>query len=132
MNLIRLVPLPMASNIDLVRDPLFLPHCLTDALPIQALIMRLDISHSLFWPKLILEPQYISWIADARLAWTLRSGGMAADARVQISARPVPQEPMVRSAVHSNLHAYLDFFRPSTSVPNHKPRHVGKLWRCRL
>ncbi|RXW14474.1 hypothetical protein EST38_g11385 [Candolleomyces aberdarensis] len=41
-----------------------------------------------------LEGMYVSWIADARLAWTLRAGGVAADDRVQISGRPVPQEPM--------------------------------------
>ncbi|KAH6916882.1 beta-glucan synthesis-associated protein [Coprinopsis sp. MPI-PUGE-AT-0042] len=37
---------------------------------------------------------YISWISDGELAWTLRSAGMAADTRVEIAARPVPQEPM--------------------------------------
>ncbi|KAJ3550293.1 hypothetical protein NMY22_g568 [Coprinellus aureogranulatus] len=37
---------------------------------------------------------YISWISDGALAWTLRSPGMGADSRVEISARPVPQEPM--------------------------------------
>ncbi|KAF9056531.1 glycoside hydrolase family 16 protein [Panaeolus papilionaceus] len=37
---------------------------------------------------------YISWIANAKLAWTLNVEGMAADSRVGISARPVPQEPM--------------------------------------
>lgn len=35
---------------------------------------------------------------------------MAADARVQISARPVPQEPMVRFAVHSSLKLLLISF----------------------
>ncbi|KAF9455067.1 glycoside hydrolase family 16 protein [Macrolepiota fuliginosa MF-IS2] len=37
---------------------------------------------------------YITWIADSKIAWTLKSGGMAADDRVGIAARPVPQEPM--------------------------------------
>ncbi|KZP15520.1 glycoside hydrolase family 16 protein [Athelia psychrophila] len=37
---------------------------------------------------------YISWIANGVLAWTINSAGMAADPAVNISARPVPQEPM--------------------------------------
>ncbi|EIW64498.1 glycoside hydrolase family 16 protein [Trametes versicolor FP-101664 SS1] len=37
---------------------------------------------------------YISWIADGQLAWVLHQSGMAADPVVEISERPVPQEPM--------------------------------------
>ncbi|KAF5371684.1 hypothetical protein D9758_003399 [Tetrapyrgos nigripes] len=37
---------------------------------------------------------YISWINDNKVAWTIKAGGMDADSRVEISARPVPQEPM--------------------------------------
>ncbi|THH34124.1 hypothetical protein EUX98_g167 [Antrodiella citrinella] len=37
---------------------------------------------------------YISWIANDQIAWTLQQGGMAADSVVEISSRPVPQEPM--------------------------------------
>ncbi|KAJ7706348.1 beta-glucan synthesis-associated [Mycena rosella] len=37
---------------------------------------------------------YISWISDNQVAWTLNQAGMAADTAVEISARPVPQEPM--------------------------------------
>ncbi|KAJ7667135.1 beta-glucan synthesis-associated [Mycena rosella] len=37
---------------------------------------------------------YISWIADNKLAWTINAGGLAADTQTEISARPVPQEPM--------------------------------------
>lgn len=37
---------------------------------------------------------YISWINDGKLAWTIRSGGLAKDDRVEIGARPIPQEPM--------------------------------------
>jgi Beta-glucan synthesis-associated protein SKN1/KRE6/Sbg1 len=39
---------------------------------------------------------YITWINDGKKAWTIYAGGVAADPRVEISARPVPQEPMVR------------------------------------
>ncbi|THH03311.1 hypothetical protein EW145_g6360 [Phellinidium pouzarii] len=37
---------------------------------------------------------YISWIANNELAWTAMQGGFAADTRVNISSRPIPQEPM--------------------------------------
>ncbi|KAI0375069.1 glycoside hydrolase family 16 protein [Pilatotrama ljubarskyi] len=40
------------------------------------------------------EGAYIAWIANNQLAWVLHQEGMAADPRVEISARPVPQEPM--------------------------------------
>ena len=45
--------------------------------------------------------QYIGWIADGQLAWVLKQPGMAADTIVEISDRPVPQEPMV------HIHDYL-------------------------
>ncbi|OJA19336.1 hypothetical protein AZE42_00442 [Rhizopogon vesiculosus] len=37
---------------------------------------------------------YITWIANNKVAWTLNVAGVGADAAAQISARPVPQEPM--------------------------------------
>jgi len=37
---------------------------------------------------------YITWINNGKIAWTLNGAGMAADSRVEISARPVPLEPM--------------------------------------
>ncbi|PAV20766.1 glycoside hydrolase family 16 [Pyrrhoderma noxium] len=37
---------------------------------------------------------YISWIANNKLAWTAMEAGFAADSRVNISARPISQEPM--------------------------------------
>lgn len=43
---------------------------------------------------------YISWIANDQLAWTLNAAGMAADSRVNISDRPVPQEPMVKYSLN--------------------------------
>ena len=39
---------------------------------------------------------YITWINDGEKSWTLRSGALAADPRVGIARRPVPEEPMVR------------------------------------
>ncbi|KAI0669783.1 glycoside hydrolase family 16 protein [Trametes maxima] len=37
---------------------------------------------------------YMAWIADSQLAWVLKQAGMAADPIVEISDRPIPQEPM--------------------------------------
>jgi len=37
---------------------------------------------------------YITWISGGEASWTLRAPGMGPDANTQISARPVPQEPM--------------------------------------
>ncbi|KAK0478306.1 beta-glucan synthesis-associated [Armillaria novae-zelandiae] len=37
---------------------------------------------------------YITWINNNKAAWTLKGPGVAADTRVEISARPVPLEPM--------------------------------------
>ncbi|KAJ6593908.1 beta-glucan synthesis-associated [Mycena capillaripes] len=37
---------------------------------------------------------YITWISNNKASWTMKSGGVAANPTVQISARPVPQEPM--------------------------------------
>ncbi|SNX87331.1 related to KRE6 - glucan synthase subunit [Melanopsichium pennsylvanicum] len=37
---------------------------------------------------------YINWISNGQRSWSLNSGALAADPRVNISRRPVPQEPM--------------------------------------
>ncbi|KAH7887543.1 glycoside hydrolase family 16 protein [Phlebopus sp. FC_14] len=37
---------------------------------------------------------YITWIANNKVAWTLNVAGMGADPAVEISARPVPLEPL--------------------------------------
>ena len=39
--------------------------------------------------------QYISWIANGKTSWTLHQSLMGPDPVVQISDRPIPQEPMV-------------------------------------
>jgi len=41
------------------------------------------------------DDAYITWISNNKLAWTLYAGGMTGDSEAQISARPIPQEPMV-------------------------------------
>ena len=40
--------------------------------------------------------QYITWVSDNKVAWTLNAPGLGPDPTVAISARPVPQEPLVR------------------------------------
>ncbi|KAJ7621167.1 glycoside hydrolase family 16 protein [Roridomyces roridus] len=40
------------------------------------------------------DDAYIAWITDNKPAWTIYASGMAADPRVEIGSRPVPQEPM--------------------------------------
>jgi len=42
---------------------------------------------------------YISWINNGKLAWTLNGAGAAADPIVEIAARPIPQEPLVRPSL---------------------------------
>jgi beta-glucan synthesis-associated protein KRE6 len=49
-----------------------------------------------------LDVQYITWINNGKPAWTLKAPGMAADTRVEISARPIPQEPMVSIRASGN------------------------------
>ena len=39
--------------------------------------------------------QYISWVSNSELSWTLLAAGMGPDPLVEISARPISQEPMV-------------------------------------
>ncbi|KAF9479722.1 glycoside hydrolase family 16 protein [Pholiota conissans] len=40
------------------------------------------------------DNSYITWISSGVPSWTIKSGGLAADTRVEISQRPIPQEPM--------------------------------------
>jgi hypothetical protein len=46
--------------------------------------------------------KYITWVSDNQISWTLNAGGVGANAAVEISARPVPQEPMVCTPNHSS------------------------------
>ncbi|TEB35725.1 glucosidase [Coprinellus micaceus] len=40
------------------------------------------------------DDAYITWISDDKVAWTLNAAGVGASNVVEISARPIPQEPM--------------------------------------
>ena len=51
--------------------------------------MHLDAGH-----VIECSAQYTSWINNGKLAWTLLSGGLVADNKSEIAARPIPQEPM--------------------------------------
>lgn len=53
------------------------------------------LSTYLLFTELKDDLQYITWVSDGKPSWTLNAAGMAADPSVEISARPVPQEPMV-------------------------------------
>ncbi|SJL10124.1 related to KRE6-glucan synthase subunit [Armillaria ostoyae] len=37
---------------------------------------------------------YITWVNDGKVAWTLNAAGVGADSDAEISARPIPREPM--------------------------------------
>lgn len=55
---------------------------------------------------------YITWINDGRRAWRIGAGGMQADPLVEISARPVPKEPMVSLVQHLFLLLCVDRRHP--------------------
>ena len=40
--------------------------------------------------------QYITWITDNKVTWTLNAGAVGADPLTEIKARPITDEPLVR------------------------------------
>lgn len=68
--------------------------------------------------------QYITWISNNQTAWTLKAAGMGPDPSVQISARPVAQEPMV-CALTLILQGCANF---SILVSYSESRDVDKFW----
>lgn len=48
--------------------------------------------------------KYITWVADSKLAWTIRASGVGADPLVDISARGISQEPMVSASANSFIY----------------------------
>ncbi|THU80069.1 beta-glucan synthesis-associated [Dendrothele bispora CBS 962.96] len=57
------------------------------------------------------DDAFISWINNDKVAWTIKGAGLAADDRVEIGARPVPQEPMyllVNLGISENF-GFVDF-----------------------
>lgn len=51
--------------------------------------------HRPHFPLIAALKKYITWVSDNKVSWTLNAPGMGPDPTVEISARPVPQEPMV-------------------------------------
>jgi hypothetical protein len=66
--------------------------------------------------------KYITWISDDKVSWTFKGPGMGPDPSVQVSARPVSQEPMVAPFSKSNSNV-----NPYSAVPGRKLGHVSKL-----
>lgn len=54
------------------------------------------LSLTLAQPRSRYDDAYTTWINDNKKAWTIYSTAMVEDPRVEISARPMSLEPMVR------------------------------------
>ncbi|KAJ3736703.1 glycoside hydrolase family 16 protein [Lentinula guzmanii] len=57
------------------------------------------------------DDAYITWINNGKAAWSLNVAGVGADSEVEISARPIPQEPLYLLAnlgISENF-GYVDF-----------------------
>lgn len=63
---------------------------------------------------MLMSFQYTSWISNGKLAWTLLSGGLIADNKSEIAARPIPQEPMY---IIFNLGRFLQYMPRSQCLP---------------
>ncbi|KAJ3574781.1 hypothetical protein NP233_g1520 [Leucocoprinus birnbaumii] len=62
--------------------------------PLSPFVITILITISLRQYKPGYDDAYITWISDSQVSWTLNAGGVGPDETVQISARPIPQEPM--------------------------------------
>ncbi|KAG6910955.1 hypothetical protein DXG01_006009 [Tephrocybe rancida] len=63
--------------------------------------------------------EYITWVSESVVSWTLNSPGVGPDPSVAISARPIPQEPMyliINLGMSKNF-GYIDF--EHLTFPNH-------------
>ncbi|KDR83974.1 hypothetical protein GALMADRAFT_236526 [Galerina marginata CBS 339.88] len=65
------------------------------------------------------DDAYISWVSNGKTSWTLKAAGLGPDPTVQISARPVPQEPMyiIMNLGMSKNFGSIDF--EHLTFPNH-------------
>ena len=59
------------------------------------MMVYVDLSTRPILNLILTDMQYITWISNNQIAWTLKAAGMGPDPSVEISARPVSQEPMV-------------------------------------
>lgn len=71
---------------------------------------------------------YITWISNNKASWTINAAGVGADETVNISARPVPQEPMVSWLSSTVFSAGLT---QSIIVLDHEPGHLRELRHSR-
>ncbi|PPQ66590.1 hypothetical protein CVT26_009490 [Gymnopilus dilepis] len=65
------------------------------------------------------DDAYITWVSDSKVSWTFNVAGMGPDPTVEVSARPVPQEPMyiiINLGMSRNFGA-IDF--EHLTFPNH-------------
>ncbi|PWN95541.1 SKN1-domain-containing protein [Tilletiopsis washingtonensis] len=62
-------------------------------------------------PGLESDGAYITWYLDGKLAWRMNAAAVGADARAQISARTIPEEPMylILNLALSSGFGYVDF-----------------------
>lgn len=69
------------------------------------------------------DQAYITWINNGQPAWTLNAAGMGPDPIVNISQRPIPQEPMVSMSSCSAFPVLMLGHIYSISL---------RIWACRL
>ena len=69
---------------------------------------------------------YITWINNDKKAWRVGAGGVGANPLTQISARPIPKEPMV------GIYPQPMTILTGTVVCHCQFGHVRGLWRRRL
>lgn len=74
------------------------------------------------------HPQYLSWINDGKLAWTMTQPGLGPDTITEISGRPIPQEPLV--SILNFIHRTV-LTRRLPLVLNRKSGHFQWLHPCR-
>ncbi len=64
----------------------------------------------------MLSTQFITWVNNDTATWTMKAAGMSADDDLEISARPISQEPMVGTflsfpclATHTRIVSHHEF-----------------------
>jgi hypothetical protein len=73
-----------------------------------------------YWPSRD-NDGYITWVVDGEKSWTITNAALAANAKVEIGPRLIPEEPMVRKTRLSPLH----FSHRLAAVHNPQLWHVA-------
>lgn len=89
------------------------------------------VSETHSFPMVIIDAvftQYISWITNDVVGWTLDAGALVADSVTEISDRPIPQEPMVRISFLgcSLAHALRSTLSPTWASPRTSKRLTSR------